>query len=100
MSFRVQWLTASPLWNELSEKTDKGPFRSPALLRFATDQFVPELQGVLASKSPENLRNYIAQPETWEKPAVGIDGSTSSSTIAATTTASDNQAAPTPFKFF
>src|SRR5262249_29754323 len=92
MSFRAQWLTPSPLWNELAAKTNKGPFRSPALLRFATDQFIPELQGVLASKTPEALRNYIAQPETWESPAVGLD--------AGLATAAGQAASLPPFKFF
>jgi hypothetical protein len=101
MSFRAQWLTPSPLWNELAAKADKGPFRSPALLRFATDQFIPQLQGVLASKTPEDLRNYIAQPETWEKPAVGLDAASASAAGAVTTPGSGQETAPPPlFKFF
>jgi hypothetical protein len=89
----VQWLTASPLWNELAPNTDKGPFRRPALLRFANDQFMQELQALLASKTPENLRNYIAQPETWQRPAVGLPPLSGSSTTGAAEP-------PPPFKFF
>lgn len=102
MSVRVQWLTPSPLWNELAAKAEKGPFRSPALLRFATDQFIPELQGVLASKTPENLRNYIAQAETWQAPAVGIDGGPGigASLSSSTAPAQDQTASPPLFKFF
>lgn len=92
MGFRAQWLAPSPLWNELAPKTDKGPFRGPSLLRFANDQFIPELQGVLASKTPDNLRNYIAQPETWESPAVGLD--------AAAATATGSAASPLTLKLF
>jgi len=102
MSPRVQWLTPSPLWNELAGKTDKGPFRSPALLRFATDQFMPELQSLLASKTPQNLRNYIAQPETWQDPAVGLEAaSLLSAAVSSSAASGKNQAAsPPPFKFF
>lgn len=101
MSFHAQWLTPSPLWNELAAKTDKGPFRSPALLRFASDQFMPELMGVLASKTPEDLRNYIAQPETWENPAVGLDASVANVGAASANALTNNQAtSPQPFKFF
>jgi len=102
MSPRVQWLTPSPLWNELAGKTDKGPFRSPALLRFATDQFMPELQSLLASKTPQNLRNYIAQPETWQAPAVGLEAaSLLSAAVSSSAASGKNQAAsPPPFKFF
>ncbi len=74
MGHRTQWLTPSPLWGELAEKTDKGPFRSPAVLRFSTDQFMEDLQGVLAN-DPSSLRDYIVQAESWRRPAVGLDGS-------------------------
>ncbi len=111
MSPRVQWLTPAPLWNELAAETDKGPFRSPALLRFATDQFMEELQGILGSKTPETLRNYIAQPETWRSPAVGLGISGAAGTVSAsqkpegsaaqkTAQKTDATEGPPPFKFF
>ncbi len=75
MNAQVQWLAPSPLWSELSGVADLTAYRRPAILRFATDTFMPELQGVL-QQSPQNLRNYLAQGETWRNPAAGL-GSTS-----------------------
>jgi hypothetical protein len=72
MSTQIQWLTPSPLWNELSAGPDLIPFRRPAILRFTSDDFMPELQGVL-QRTPQNLRNYVAQGENWRAPAAGLD---------------------------
>jgi hypothetical protein len=72
MNAQVQWLTASPLWSELSAVADLTAYRRPAILRFATDTFMPVLQGVL-QQTPQDLRNYVAQGETWEFPAAGLD---------------------------
>jgi hypothetical protein len=59
------------LWSEFAGYADKTAFRSPALLRFATDTFMEDLQAMLA-KSPGDLRGYIAQPETWRSPNAGL----------------------------
>lgn len=71
MSTQVQWLSPSPLWTPLTSGTDRTAFRAPALLRFATDTFMTDLQTLLAI-TPANLANYVAQPETWRGPAVGL----------------------------
>jgi len=71
MSTHVQWLTPAPLWQELSGAGDLTPFRRPAILRFATDDFMPELQGVL-QQTPQSLRDYVAQGENWQNPAAGL----------------------------
>lgn len=71
MATPIQWLAPSPLWNEFAAAADKTAFRSPALLRFATDTFMQDLQSLLAS-APGNLRQYIAQPETWQAPNAGL----------------------------
>jgi len=76
MNAQVQWLSPSPLWAELSGAADLTAYRRPAILRFSTDTFMPELQGVL-QQSPQNLRNYLALGETWQNPAAGL-GSKSS----------------------
>jgi hypothetical protein len=102
MSLQVQWLTASPLWEELAS-TDKGAFRSPALLRFATDHFMQDLQGVLASKTPGDVRSFVAQAETWWSPAVGMISSTTSSSTthsSSGTVAKSQSTTQPPFKFF
>ncbi len=67
----MQWLTPSPLWGELSKASDLTAYRRPAILRFANDTFMPELQGVL-QQSPQLLRNYVAQGETWQNPTAGL----------------------------
>ncbi|MBZ5621156.1 MAG: hypothetical protein LAQ69_20880 [Acidobacteriia bacterium] len=71
MSTQIQWLTPSPLWHELSAAGDLTPYRRPAILRFATDDFMPELQGVLQAR-PQTLRDYVAQGENWQNPAAGL----------------------------
>lgn len=76
MNAQVQWLTPSPLWSGLSAATDLTAYRRPAILRFATDTFMPVLQGVL-QQNPPTLGDYVAQGETWQFPAAGL-GSTSS----------------------
>jgi len=73
MITQVQWLTPSPLWTELSGAADPTAFRRPAILRFATDTFMPELQGVLQGSTPQAIRNYVAQGENWQNPASGLD---------------------------
>lgn len=66
----VRWLSPSPLWDDLLG-TPAG-FRAPALLRFAGDDFVEQYQATLAG-TPRGLRAFVARPETWRKPAVGMD---------------------------
>ena len=96
MSPQVQWLTASPLWGQLVAAADKGPFRSPTLLRFATDQFMQDLQGVLASKTPGDIAQYVAQAEAWWSPAVGLASSGTTNVRKAPAGATN----PPPFKLF
>jgi len=68
----VQWLTPPPLWQELSAAADPTAYRRPAILRFATDTFMQDLQSVLKF-SPQTLRDYVAQGENWRNPAAGLD---------------------------
>jgi hypothetical protein len=67
----VQWLSPSPLWNDFAAVESRPAFRRPAILRFATDTFMEDLQTLLSTKSA-TLRNYVAQPESWQAPAVGL----------------------------
>jgi hypothetical protein len=71
MSKQIQWLTPSPLWKELSTVPDLTPFRRPAILRFTSDDFMPELLKVL-QRAPQTLREYVAQGENWKAPAAGL----------------------------
>jgi hypothetical protein len=77
MNADVQWLTPSPLWGEQSVTADPTTFRRPAILRFATDTFMPELQSVLQGPTPQDLKTYVAAGENWENPAVGLGATTS-----------------------
>ena len=72
LTAQIQWLAPPPLWQELSMAVDKSAFRSPSILRFATDSFMQDLQSVLGS-APQTLRNYVAQAETWRNPGAGLD---------------------------
>jgi hypothetical protein len=66
-------------------------FRAPSLLRFSTDTFMTDLQTQLTT-APANLANYVAQPETWRSPAVGLPTAQSSTTA---TTSNDDENPPT-----
>ena len=64
---RVQWVTAAPFWSELTQSgqvRDKRQFRQPALLRFATDTFMDDLNALLAT-APTLVVGLRAKPETW-----------------------------------
>jgi len=66
----VRFFSPSPLWDDLV--STPVPFRAPAVLRFAGDDFVPQYQGVLETE-PRRLRGFVARPESWRAPAVGLD---------------------------
>lgn len=80
MSPLVQWLAPSPLWSAFTPTTagqaNVAAFRGPALLRFSSDSFMQDLQSLLAT-SPGSLTGYIAQPENWRVPTVGLNPTTS-----------------------
>jgi hypothetical protein len=85
MNPRAQWLTASPLWDDFAPRPDAPEFRQPATLRFNTDKFMDEFQALLAAP-PVQIRQYIAQPENWRNPLVGVAADwISSKTIGSTT---------------
>src|SRR6478736_857315 len=63
----LTWTPPSPLWIDSNHEQ----LKSPSILRFATDDFMEELQRLLAT-DPEKLRGCVAVPETWRgirKPA-------------------------------
>ncbi len=69
---RVQWTTPAPLWPAPAggaEATNGQPaFHRPAILRFATDDFMDEFMKVVAN-TPARLGEWQARPETWRGPA-------------------------------
>ncbi len=68
----IQWLAPRPLWPDFTSGTAREAFKRPALLRFAKDSFMEDLQQILKSRAGD-LRSYVARPETWREPVVGLD---------------------------
>jgi hypothetical protein len=66
----AQWTAPFPLWTAVANDTaDPGriAFRQPAILRFATDEFMDHFMALL-EHDPGKLVDYLAQPETWRGP--------------------------------
>jgi hypothetical protein len=64
----IQWHVAAPLWGPFgatveAAATAPDQFR-PALLRFATDDFMDQVIGTL-ERDPARLGDLLARPETW-----------------------------------
>lgn len=66
MRHPVTWLTASPLWKRAQEDgVDTTRLRRPAIVRFASDRFMEDLQAVLDT-APSGFTDLIAQRETQQ----------------------------------
>ncbi len=68
---KIGWITPAPMWSgfeDLGDADTRDAFVRPALLRFANDEFMDELQAALAYY-PGRLGEWQAVPETWETPA-------------------------------
>ncbi|WP_028079977.1 hypothetical protein [Solimonas soli] len=66
----LQWQTPAPLWARFGSGADAASAddqRRPALLRFASDDFMEQILGLLA-RDPQQLGSLLARPETWRKP--------------------------------
>jgi hypothetical protein len=55
----VTWAAPRPLWSAGSEQQ-----RAPSILRFASDEFMDQLLGMLAS-DPDSMTRHVAKYETW-----------------------------------
>ncbi|HEV2817336.1 MAG TPA: hypothetical protein VGW40_08980 [Allosphingosinicella sp.] len=62
----LTWASPRPLWRAAA-----APGRAPTILRFASDEFMDQLLGVLAS-DPARLAEHVARHETWRTPAGGL----------------------------
>ena len=72
LDHRTQWVTAAPLWQEM--QTDPTKMQRPALLRFASDTFMEDLQAVLATldtPQPLPLGGLIAKRESFRARPAG-----------------------------
>ncbi len=67
----IQWQAPQPLWARFgttpaSAATAADQAR-PAILRFASDDFMEQMLGTLA-RDPSGIDALVARPETWRSP--------------------------------
>jgi hypothetical protein len=61
---------AAPLWpltGDPQSADDRRRFRTPTILRFASDSFMDDFTNLL-NTDPHRLSQYVAMPETWSSP--------------------------------
>lgn len=67
----VQWQSPQPLWARFGATAAAAASADdqarPAILRFASDEFMDQMIGTLA-RDPAQLDRLLARPETWRKP--------------------------------
>ena len=68
----VIWTSPTPLWGRFGTSIGGASFRAadqrrPAILRFASDEFMEQLLALLDA-NPRELDSVIARPETWRSP--------------------------------
>jgi hypothetical protein len=72
----TSWAAPAPLWPEArmaANPTARGAaIGRPAILRFASDEFMDELAAIL-ERDPSQLAYLRAIPETWRNPAPRVD---------------------------
>jgi hypothetical protein len=59
----LQWQAPQPLWGRFGADDQK----RPAILRFATDDFMDQMLAVLA-RDPARVDRLVARPESWRSP--------------------------------
>ncbi|HEX8381414.1 MAG TPA: hypothetical protein VF619_12805 [Allosphingosinicella sp.] len=62
MDHPLTWAAPRPMWRGAAS-----PGRAPTILRFATDEFMEQLLGLLET-DPAALADHVARPETWRTP--------------------------------
>lgn len=66
----VEWTMAAPLWRQTGDPSiadNRVKFRTPTILRFASDTFMDEFHNLLNTE-PQRLKEYVVAPETWNAP--------------------------------
>ncbi|MBV8519266.1 MAG: hypothetical protein JO197_17865 [Acidobacteria bacterium] len=74
MERHVEWTSPAALWNDFNGATtadQRRVFRTPAILRFATDEFMPDFINVVQTDA-HRISDFLAVPETWRKPAADV----------------------------
>lgn len=68
----IRWQSPQPLWARfgasIAAASGADDQARPAILRFASDDFMERMLGTLA-RDPSRLDRLIARPETWRSPA-------------------------------
>ncbi|HEX8483693.1 MAG TPA: hypothetical protein VF650_17470 [Allosphingosinicella sp.] len=62
MDHPLTWAAPRPMWRGAAS-----PGLEPTILRFATDEFMEQLLGLLET-DPAALADHVARPETWRTP--------------------------------
>ncbi|HEY2115104.1 MAG TPA: hypothetical protein VGJ51_08430 [Candidatus Angelobacter sp.] len=66
----VEWTMAAPLWRLTGDPKvtqNRVKFRTPTILRFASDTFMDDFHSLLLAE-PQRLGEYVVAPETWNSP--------------------------------
>lgn len=70
----VEWTSPATLWDQFNGRTSAAQrrvFRTPAILRFASDSFMDEFLALMKS-DPRQMSGLLAVPETWKAPAANV----------------------------
>src|ERR1700722_4306253 len=70
MEGHVEWTMPAPLWTSTGDPSvsdNRLKFRTPAILRFATDTFMQDFLNLLSTQ-PYRLPEFVAAPETSNSP--------------------------------
>lgn len=75
MERHVEWTSPAALWDDFNGPTSaqqRRVFRTPAILRFASDEFMPEFISLVQTDA-RRIGELLAVPETWRKPAADVE---------------------------
>lgn len=70
----VEWTSPATLWDHFNGHTSAAQrrvFRTPAVLRFASDSFMEEFLSLMKA-DPRQMTGLLATPETWKAPAAAV----------------------------
>ncbi len=70
----IEWTSPAALWDEFNGPTtadQRRVFRTPAILRFASDSFMQDFLGLMQSQ-PQRLGELLAAPEKWTSPLASV----------------------------
>jgi hypothetical protein len=70
----IEWTSPAALWDEFNGSTtaeQRRIFRTPAILRFASDSFMQDFLGLMEAQ-PQRLGELLAAPEKWSSPLASV----------------------------